>query len=275
MQSQFKVVPGRGRCGRCEHEHAVAGRCICGCGQFTLHQQTWQHLQERLTREREAYPQGTLLGPRTVDAIVTVVDELEAQLMRQFQWDQLSPILFVINALRVNGQHSLAAVPLLIPRFFWSQLPDDRDLVLALAAKAASEARWFANFRRACGLDPRLPILAWGLAAEGASRGTFDKASGLEVDRGRGEEFRIVWAADLDERQYAVQRPRRADQSRASSLMTAQELRTDVLDAGVLPRMPLALASLARLTAQEAALSAVFAQFEAGPAPRSGDNPDG
>lgn len=255
------------RCGACRHEHGFGIKCSCGCATFELHPDDEASLREQVAREAAEYSQGTVLTAEGSDAVLRSLDQFESELMDQFDWDQMPPLLFVVRIGRGPDSLLIGLESLRLPDTFWGQAQTPADVLYATAVQAVEQPRWFANFRRGAGLDPKRPVVGWGFAYEGYLRkpGVGGRGSARDNPAIRLDESRAVIFVDVDERIYDIQRFRFGTHPRQVHVITPRGY-SEVLEmipeqepeySGI-PRIPEALRLLARTSAQEVEVRNAF-----------------
>lgn len=212
---QVKVTVLPMRCGTCEHTHPATGCPDCDCPGLVVHPEHVDRLDEAAHQELiDLQGERTTLSTDEAHAILDALAGFEADIDARLGWDVppvLATVRFREETVRLRGapQGLIQVAPLHVPGSFWEQGNDMLEPVEALAETAARRPGWYRAWRHAAGIDPRDPVHAWALAAEGWMKAVADMDRSAKKDPSpRLDEIRSINAIDVDGRVYTVMRVR-------------------------------------------------------------------
>lgn len=216
---------------------------------------TEEEVRAQEAREAGEYGSNKILSAPAAVGLLGTLRAWEADLMARFPWDEFDAILFAAYARgeqdEVIDSFHLEVVQL--PRQFWEQGQTPAYTLDALAHAAEERPKWFEDTRRALGVDPLRPVAGWGFAAEAWVRPN----GGAPTD-----DVRTVTLVDVDQRLYSVQRRHRGEPELEAWIQTPRQYAANLGEVerrmpgeyGGPPRIPDALARLAKLTQKEVEL---------------------
>ena len=271
------------QCGSCGHRHDEAGQeadpavlaagvlsamvppdCrLCGCDTFRVHHAEIDAGDQAAAREAGTWDVAPIIPAHIAHGLSTTLRGFEGEHHRRNGWDAPHKVGAVL-AVKASpaqtagipagyGMMGLLLRPLLLPQSFYEHAGGDPGQALLSAARAFTDrADLFDRWRRACGLDPGLPVLGWWSVAELSVR---------RADVPVGFDLRELTCADVDERLYSVVRSSRDNQvkdeycQRARFVeLCAPMIETGMVDAGPSGQLPViteALLMLARVSRSE------------------------
>lgn len=222
---------------------------------MTLIPVTEEDIRAQEAREAGEYGSNRIMSAAGAVGLLGTLRAWEAELMTTFPWDRFDAILFLAYARGDDRERidSFALEVVELSEQFWAQGQTPAYTLDALAHAAEERPKWFEDMRRAVGVNPRRPVLGWGFAAEAWVRPADGSAA---VD-----DVRTVTLVDVDQRLYSVQRRHRGEPELESWIQTPRQYTANlaqveqvVPEYGGPPRVPDALARLAKLTQKEVEL---------------------
>jgi hypothetical protein len=217
---------------------------------------TEEDIRAQEAREAGEYGTNKIMSASGAVGLLGTLRAWEAELMAQFPWDKFDAVLFAVYAQGEDeeriGLFALEVVQL--PEAFWAQGQTPAYTLDALAHAAEERPRWFEQWRVHYGVDPRRPVVGWGFAAEAWVR---PSDGGPPTD-----DVRTVTLVDVDQRLYSVQRRHRGEPEMEAWIQTPRQYGANLAQVaermpeqyGGPPRVPDALARLAKLTQKEVEL---------------------